>query len=72
MGYGSAQTAELEATVNASGVDLVIAATPIDLRRIIHVRLPLERVRYELQIIGVPTLRELVAARLKTRLPADA
>jgi predicted GTPase len=65
MGYGEAQIAELEATVNASDADLVIAATPIDLGRVIHVRLPMERVRYELQVIGVPTLADLVAARLK-------
>ena len=72
MGYGSAQIAELEATVNASDVDLVLAATPIDLRRIINVRLPLERVRYELQIIGVPTLQDVVTARLKTRMAENA
>jgi predicted GTPase len=65
MGYGEAQIAELEATVNASDADLVIAATPIDLGRVIHVRLPMERVRYELQVIGVPTLADLVTARLK-------
>lgn len=65
MGYGQTQTAELEATVNASNVDLVLAATPIDLRRVINVRLPMERVRYELQVIGTPTLYDLVTARLK-------
>lgn len=65
MGYGSAQMADLEATINASGADLVIAATPIDLSRIIDVRLPLERVRYELQVIGTPTLADLIRERLE-------
>lgn len=65
MGYGSAQMADLEATINRSGADLVLAATPIDLRRIIRVQLPMERVRYELQVIGAPTLDDLLAARFK-------
>ncbi|MBL8165646.1 MAG: GTPase [Anaerolineae bacterium] len=65
MGYGSAQMAELEATINQSDADLVIAATPIDLRRVIKVKLPMERVRYELQVIGTPTLDDLLAARFK-------
>ncbi len=61
MGYGDQQMAELEATINASDADLVLAATPIDLRRVLKVRLPIERVRYELQVIGKPTLAELLA-----------
>lgn len=60
MGYGDEQMRDLEETINRSNADLVIAATPIDLRRVITVRLPLERVRYELQPIGVPTLKDLL------------
>jgi predicted GTPase len=60
MGYGREQMADLEATINASNADLVIAATPIDLRRVINVTLPMERVRYELQVIGTPTLKDLL------------
>jgi predicted GTPase len=63
MGYGAAQVAELEATVNNASVDLVIVATPIDLRRVIRIKQPMERVRYELQVIGTPTLADLLAAR---------
>lgn len=65
MGYGDQQMAELEATINASDADLVLAATPIDLRRVVKVRLPIERVRYELQVIGTPTLAELLAERFE-------
>ncbi len=65
MGYGAQQMADLEVTINGSDADLVIAATPIDLRRIIKVRIPIERVRYELQIIGAPTLADLLAERFK-------
>lgn len=65
MGYGTQQMAELEATINSADADLVIAATPIDLRRIIKVRIPIERVQYELQVIGRPTLAELLAGRFQ-------
>src|SRR5574341_743907 len=65
MGYGQKQMAELEATINTSNADLVIIATPIDLRRVIKLKLPVERVRYELQPIGTPTLADLLAAKFK-------
>ena len=61
MGYGAQQIADLEATINAADADLVIAATPIDLTRILQSRLPMKRVRYELQEIGTPTLEEILA-----------
>lgn len=61
MGYGSRQVADLEATINRSDADLVLAATPIDLTRIMQVGLPVQRVRYELQVIGTPTLADLLA-----------
>lgn len=63
MGYGKEQMSELEETINRSNADIVIAATPIDLGRVINVRLPLERVRYELQVIGTPTLEDLITER---------
>lgn len=65
MGYGAAQVADLEATINNAAADVVVAATPIDLRRLIAVRLPVERVRYELQVIGVPTLIDLITAKIQ-------
>jgi predicted GTPase len=61
MGYGQEQIAELEQTINAVECDLVLTATPIDLRRLIDVRHPFDRVRYELQVIGEPTLQEVLA-----------
>jgi len=60
MGYGDAQVRDLEATINNSDVDLVISGTPIDLTRIIKVNKPMQRVRYELQEIGQPTLKEIL------------
>jgi hypothetical protein len=60
MGYGAKQIAELEATINAAPVDLVLIATPIDLRRIVNIRHPTLRVRYELKEIGPPTVAEIL------------
>ncbi|GIV66029.1 MAG: cyclic 2,3-diphosphoglycerate synthase [Chloroflexota bacterium] len=63
MGYGEEQMRDLEATINNSDVDLVISATPIDLNRVIKVRKPMQRVRYELQEIGQPTLEDVLKAK---------
>jgi predicted GTPase len=66
MGYGEAQIRDLEATIRQSPVDLVISATPIDLTRILKVDKPLQRVRYELQEIGQPTLEDLLKKRFSS------
>jgi len=63
MGYGDDMVRDLEATINRSEVDMVISATPIDLNRIIRVNKPMQRVRYELQEIGQPTLEEILKAK---------
>jgi predicted GTPase len=63
MGYGEEQMRDLEQTINQSDVDLVISATPIDLNRVIQIRKPMQRVRYELQEIGQPTLEDILKAR---------
>jgi len=64
MGYGEEQVRDLQETINRTECDLVLVATPIDLRRLIEVRHPVDRVRYELQVIGRPTLREILVERL--------
>jgi len=67
MGYGESQMRDLEETINRAECDLVLVATPIDLRRLIKVHHPVDRVRYELQVIGQPTLAEVLAERLGQR-----
>ncbi len=62
MGYGTHQIQELQDTINATPCDLVIVATPIDLRRVLRMKPPSERVRYELQEIGRPTLKDVLSA----------
>ena len=63
MGYGDAQIRDLEKTINNAEVDLVIIGTPIDLTRLMKINKPTQRVRYELQIIGQPTLEDLLKAK---------
>jgi len=60
MGYGEAQTRDLETTINKADVDMVLIGTPIDLKRIIKINKPAQRVRYELQEIGQPTLEDIL------------
>jgi predicted GTPase len=60
MGYGEAQTKDLQETINKSDADMVIIGTPIDLARIVKMNKPSQRVRYELQEIGQPTLQDLL------------
>lgn len=60
MGYGAEQMAELEQTIANTPCDLVVVATPIDLRRVIKIAKPSERVRYELQEIGKPDLVDVI------------
>ena len=63
MGYGDEMIHDLESTINNAPVDIVISATPIDLTRIIRVNKPMQRVRYELQEIGKPTLEDILKAK---------
>jgi len=64
MGYGAQQVAELEETIRRSNAEMVIVATPIDLRRLMTIEQPVQRVRYELQVIGAPTLADVLRDRL--------
>jgi predicted GTPase len=64
MGYSQAQIAELEETIHRVPCDLVLVATPIDLRRVIRIHQPIQRVYYELQEIGQPTLEQIIGTWL--------
>jgi len=60
MGYGDKQTEELDATIDRIDCDLIISATPIDLNRVITPNKKMLRVRYELEEIGSPTLKDVL------------
>jgi predicted GTPase len=69
MGYGAAQIAELEATLNAVDADLVLSATPIDLTRLVHLTKPITRVRYELAPVAGPQLADLIEPIVRAARP---
>jgi predicted GTPase len=61
MGYSREQLDEMEKIIDAAEADLVVIASPIDLRHVIDVRKPAVRVRYELEeVAGSPTLRDVL------------
>ena len=60
MGYGDEQVRDLEATIDRVPCDMVVIGTPIDLNRLITIRKPSLRVRYDLQEIGRPDLRDVL------------
>jgi predicted GTPase len=61
MGYGPEQRADLEATIAATGCDVVVSGTPVDLTRVVAVTPPVRRATYELAELGTPALGELLA-----------
>ncbi len=49
MGYSIKQIKDLESTVNNADCEVVISATPIDLRNVININKPIVQVSYELK-----------------------
>jgi len=64
MGYSHRQIRDLEATINSTDCDLVLAATPIDLTQLISINKPTLRISYEYKDNAEPTLAEFLAKRL--------
>ncbi|HEX9917376.1 MAG TPA: cyclic 2,3-diphosphoglycerate synthase [candidate division Zixibacteria bacterium] len=60
MGYGDGQIEELERTINSAKAEVVVIATPIDLRRVLKIEKPSVRVTYELQEISKPDLKDIL------------
>jgi predicted GTPase len=60
MGYGKQQMRDLQETIERTKCDTVIIATPIDLRRLIHIRQDSVRVGYCLQEIGKPDMEDVL------------
>ena len=65
MGYGKEQIRDLETTINNANCDLVIIGTPIDLGRILNIKKPSVRVRYELREKGTPNLESVLTNFLR-------
>jgi predicted GTPase len=60
MGYGELQVRDLQQTINAAKCDVVVSGTPIDLNRVLKANKPIVRVRYELKVLGRPSLEEIL------------
>ncbi len=56
MGYSAAQIDALRETIERSNADVVVSATPIDLARLIAVKVPIVRARYEFAEVEKPGL----------------
>jgi predicted GTPase len=60
VGYSPEQVRDLEKTVNAVDCDYVVIGTPIDLRRVIVIKRPSVRVRYDIEVPGRPNLLDVL------------
>jgi predicted GTPase len=69
VGYAPAQLEALRATIERVDADLVVAATPVDLARLLQLRKPIVRARYEFVDGTEPSLGVLVDAWLSRMLP---
>jgi predicted GTPase len=59
MGYSPQQLREFEAMINSAPVDVVVIATPVDLRRLIDIEKPAVRAHYDLEEAeGSPTIED--------------
>jgi predicted GTPase len=67
VGYSGAQLAALAETLERADTDVVVAATPVDLSRLVRVGKPIVRARYEFAETGEPRLGALVDAWLARR-----
>jgi predicted GTPase len=65
MGYGGQQIQDLSATIEKTGCDSVIIATPVDLQRVIKINKPCTRVEYSLQEIGRPNIDDVLDVFVK-------
>jgi predicted GTPase len=67
MGYSVKERAELAATINGSGAEVVVAGTPSDLAHILKLDKPVVRARYEFAEVGEPSVGRLIEDFLHCR-----
>ena len=65
MGYSDEQVSDLEETINNTDCDAVVIGTPIDLKRVVNIKKPSTRVRYEIKEIGELNLEQVIDEFLK-------
>jgi predicted GTPase len=60
LGYGTAQMADLRATIEAVPCDVVLVGTPVDLGRALGLSCPVVRVRYEVEEVEPSSFDEVL------------
>lgn len=72
LGYSDAQLKELERSINGVACDAVVLGTPSDLTKLIRIRKPVARVRFEGAEVGGRRLESLIRSngRIKSALQA--
>jgi len=65
LGYYEDQLADLQTSINATPCDLVLVGSPIDITRVVDIKKPSMRVRYDLEEIGEPSLATVLKDFLK-------
>jgi predicted GTPase len=65
LGYGEKQVAELKETIDRVPCDVVVLGTPIDLRRVITIKQPTVRAKYELKVLGPVSLEQILQEFLR-------
>lgn len=72
VGYDSAQMSELEMAINNSAADVVVSATPIDLKQSLKLNKTVVRARYEFAETGESKLSAIISAFIeRVRLSRD-
>jgi predicted GTPase len=67
LGYSGKQVAELKETIDRTPCDVVVIGTPIDLRRVIVIKQPTVRVKYELKVLGPVSLEHILDEFIERR-----
>lgn len=70
VGYSTRQLAALERTINASGAEIVVSATPADLALLMHINKPVVRARYEFAELEGTLLSDRVVAFVRSAIGA--
>ncbi|MHA1199190.1 MAG: cyclic 2,3-diphosphoglycerate synthase [Candidatus Heimdallarchaeaceae archaeon] len=60
MGYFEQQLKDMEETIRNTDCDVIVSATPIDITRLIKIEKPIVRVKYELEEVGFPKLKDIL------------
>jgi predicted GTPase len=63
LGYGGEQVKDLGETLRRADCDAIVSGTPTDLTRLIDLDKPVYRVRYELDDLGQPTVRQALVRK---------